>query len=92
LAAIFLVLAVGSYISVLVAPSFAVHATVHPGAWKGLWYEKNGLGQIMTWGVLACGAAALTNARPAAVVVDVRHPAVRGGWCSSPPPRPPCWA
>jgi O-antigen ligase len=61
LAAIFLVLAVGSYISVLVAPSFAVHATVHPGAWKGLWYEKNGLGQLMTWGVLACGAAALTT-------------------------------
>lgn len=59
LAAVFLVLAVGSYISVLVAPGWAVHATIHPGAWKALWFEKNGLGQIMTWGVLACASAAL---------------------------------
>ena len=59
LAAVFVVLALGSYLSVLVAPGWAIHATIHPGAWKGLWYEKNGLGQIMTWGVLACSCAAL---------------------------------
>ena len=59
LAGVFLVLALGSYLSVLVAPGWAIHATIHPGAWKALWFEKNGLGQIMTWGVLACGCAAL---------------------------------
>jgi O-antigen ligase len=59
LAAVFVVLALGSYLSVLVAPGWAIHATIHPGAWKGLWFEKNGLGQIMTWGVLACSSAAL---------------------------------
>jgi O-antigen ligase len=59
LAAVFLILAVGSYVSVLVAPAWAIHADIHPGAWKALWFEKNGLGQIMTWGVLACGSAAL---------------------------------
>ena len=58
-AAVFLVLALGTYLSVLVAPGWAIHATVHPGAWKGLWFEKNGLGQIMVWGVLACTCAAL---------------------------------
>ncbi len=59
LAGVFLILALGSYLSVLAAPGWAIHATVHPGAWKALWFEKNGLGQVMTWGVLACGCAAL---------------------------------
>ena len=59
LAGVFMLLAVGSYLAVAVAPGWAIHTTIHPGAWKGLWFEKNGLGQMMTWGVLACGSAAM---------------------------------
>jgi O-antigen ligase len=59
LAGVFTFLAIGSYIAVLVAPGWAVHQGLHDGAWKGLWYEKNGLGQIMVWGALACGCAAV---------------------------------
>lgn len=59
LAGVFLFLAIGSYIATLVAPSWAVHATIHPGAWKGLWYEKNGMGAMMSIGTLACAASAM---------------------------------
>lgn len=59
LAAVFMILAVGSYVSVLVAPGWAIHQDVHPGAWKALWYQKNATGQIMGWGTLACACAAL---------------------------------
>ena len=63
LAGVFTVLALASYISVVVAPGWAVHQDLHAGAWKALWYEKNGLGQIMVWGVLACACAAVLQPR-----------------------------
>jgi O-antigen ligase len=39
-------------------PSFGVHADIHPGAWRGLWGEKNQLGAAMAKGALACLCAA----------------------------------
>jgi exopolysaccharide production protein ExoQ len=58
-AAVFLLLAVGTYIASLLFPGFGVHATIHPGAWKGLWYEKNQMGGLMVLGTLACACAAI---------------------------------
>jgi exopolysaccharide production protein ExoQ len=60
-AAVFLLLAVGTYIASLLFPSFGVHATIHPGAWKGLWYEKNQMGGLMVLGTLACACAAIVQ-------------------------------
>jgi O-antigen ligase len=59
LAGVFLLLAVGNYIACLLFPGFGVHATIHPGAWKGLWYEKNMMGAQMVVGLLALSAAAV---------------------------------
>jgi O-antigen ligase len=58
-AATSLLLAVGSCVAALAFPSFGVHADLHPGAWKGLWYEKNMLGAVMARGALACLCAAV---------------------------------
>ena len=63
LAATYLVLAVGSAVAALATPDFGVHATIHPGAWKGLWYEKNQLGAAMAKGALACLCAAAVEPR-----------------------------
>lgn len=55
----FAVLALGSLIAGAVFPGFGVMHEIHPGAWKGLWWEKNTLGAMMAWGSLAfCAAAA----------------------------------
>lgn len=59
LAATFFVLAVGSVIAALLFPDFGVHRDIHPGAWKGLWYQKNQMGAIMAKGALACLCAAV---------------------------------
>lgn len=58
-AAMFALLAVGSLIAGAVFPAFGVMQEIHPGAWRGLWWEKNTLGAVMAWGSLAfCAAAA----------------------------------
>ena len=58
-AAMFAVLAVGSLIAGALFPSFGVMQEIHPGAWRGLWWEKNTLGAVMAWGGLTfCAAAA----------------------------------
>jgi len=62
IAAVFLLLAVGGYIASLAFPGFGVHATIHPGAWRGLWYEKNQMGGLMVLGTLACACAAIVAA------------------------------
>ena len=59
LAALFFTLAVGSLVASVAFPSFGVDASVHPGAWKGLWLEKNALGAAMVRGTLACACAAV---------------------------------
>jgi O-antigen ligase len=58
-ACMFAVLALGSFIAGAVFPGFGVMHEIHPGAWKGLWWEKNTLGAMMAWGSLSfCAAAA----------------------------------
>jgi len=56
LTAAFLVLGVGSLISVFAFPGFGVHADVNAGMWRGLWYEKNQLGMIMAVGLISAAA------------------------------------
>lgn len=58
IAGAFLALALASVATVLVAPGWAIDHDIHPGAWKGLWDEKNSLGRMMTLGALACACAA----------------------------------
>jgi O-antigen ligase len=58
----FALLAVGSAIAGLAFPAFGGDPA-HPGAWRGLWYEKNQLGWLMTHGALACACAAIFDRR-----------------------------
>lgn len=58
-AGMFVLLAVASLLVALLYPTMGVHATIHPGAWRGVWYEKNQFGALMAWGALACTAAAV---------------------------------
>lgn len=57
--------AVGSLIAGAAVPSFGRMQTLFPGAWRGLWVEKNDLGNMMTIGFMACAAAALLAPRRA---------------------------
>ena len=58
-------LAVASLAAALAFPSFGVMHELFPGAWRGLWLEKNALGNMMTIGFMACVAAALLEPRRA---------------------------
>lgn len=51
------ILAVGSAFVALAVPSLGVDQVIHVGAWKGLFFEKNGAGGFMARGTLACLAA-----------------------------------
>lgn len=57
LAAGFAILAAGSFLAGALVPGFGVMQEIHPGAWKGLWWEKNTLGAMMAWALLAFLAA-----------------------------------
>jgi exopolysaccharide production protein ExoQ len=59
IAVTFAILAVSSFLTALLTPSLGRMQVLFPGAWRGLWPEKNALGEFMTWGVLACAAAAV---------------------------------
>ncbi|HTI66949.1 MAG TPA: O-antigen ligase family protein [Caulobacteraceae bacterium] len=59
LAKVFVLLAVGSYVASLLFPGLGARDPIHPGAWNGLWYEKNQMGGLMTHGALVCAVAAL---------------------------------
>jgi O-antigen ligase len=63
LAAAHAILAVVSLFVVLAVPSFGVMHTLFPGAWRGLWTEKNTLGINMDLGFIACAAAAMLEPR-----------------------------
>jgi O-antigen ligase len=58
-------LAVASLVAALAFPAFGVMHKDFPGAWRGLWIEKNDLGNMMTTGFCACAAAALLAPRRA---------------------------
>ncbi|HEY1753628.1 MAG TPA: O-antigen ligase [Caulobacteraceae bacterium] len=61
LAASFAVLAVLSLIAALFAPQIGRMSDIFPGAWRGLWQEKNAFGGVMAMGAPICAAAALLN-------------------------------
>ena len=58
-------LALISLVVSLAIPSFGVMHELFPGAWRGLWLEKNALGNMMTIGFMVCAAAALLEPRRA---------------------------
>jgi len=61
LALSFAILAVGSLLMSVLMPSYGVMSEIHPGAWSGLWFEKNRLGGVMALAALAGMAAAFTT-------------------------------
>lgn len=65
LGACFLGLAVISLLAGLFMPSLGVMQEIFPGAWRGLWTEKNALGGIMALGFAVLAAAAMLNPRRA---------------------------
>jgi hypothetical protein len=46
-AIVFSVLIVGSYVVCIATPSIGVMTELFPGAWRGLWMEKNALGGLL---------------------------------------------
>jgi exopolysaccharide production protein ExoQ len=64
-AASYALLAVASLVAALAFPSFGVMHELFPGAWRGLWVEKNALGNIMTIGFVVCTAAGALEPRRA---------------------------
>jgi O-antigen ligase len=63
LAASFVILGVVSLASAVVMPSLGRMTEIFPGAWRGLWPEKNALGGNMALGFVICGGAAMLNPR-----------------------------
>lgn len=64
IAAAFLVMAVGSLAVSLAVPDWGRMSEIFPGAWRGLWLEKNNMGGNMAAAFAACcGAAALAPQR-----------------------------
>lgn len=61
LATAFAVLALASLAVGVFLPSVGRMSDLFPGSWRGLWFEKNALGQYMTIGFSVCTAAALLN-------------------------------
>lgn len=59
LAAMFLTIAIGSLAVAVLIPDFGRMQTLFPGAWRGLFAEKNTLGFMMCWGALICASAAV---------------------------------
>lgn len=52
----FLVMALGSLVMVFAFPSIGIHPEVNPGMWRGMWYEKNQMGAVMSAGSIAAAA------------------------------------
>ncbi|HWU15623.1 MAG TPA: O-antigen ligase, partial [Caulobacter sp.] len=63
--AAFALLIVACFVVCLAVPRIGVMTELFPGAWRGLWREKNGLGGLMAFGFCILSAAALLNPRRA---------------------------
>lgn len=61
LAGCFAVLVVASIVVCVAVPSIGVMHELFPGAWRGLWPEKNALGGNMTFGFVVLAAAGALN-------------------------------
>lgn len=57
----FAILTVVAFLMALAVPSIGVMHELFPGAWRGLWADKNALGGIMTLGFAVLAAAAMLN-------------------------------
>lgn len=66
-AATFCVLIVASYAICIAMPSKGVMTELFPGAWRGLWMEKNSLGGLMALGTCLLTATALLDPRRAKI-------------------------
>jgi len=58
-----LVMAVGSLVFVLSFPAIGIHREVNDGLWRGMWYEKNQMGQVMVCVAVAAAAWLATGDR-----------------------------
>ncbi|KQS56320.1 polymerase [Brevundimonas sp. Leaf363] len=58
-----LVLGVGSLLFVFLLPRIGVHQDVNAGLWRGLWYEKNQMGIVMTACAVASAAVLASDLR-----------------------------
>jgi exopolysaccharide production protein ExoQ len=67
LAAAFALLAIGSFVAAAVLPGLGRMHELFPGAWRGLWTDKNTLGGYMALGGVIFASAALLNPRRALV-------------------------
>ena len=65
LATLYAILAVASLITGTLIPSIGQMSEIFPGAWRGLWPEKNNLGGNMAQAVVICAAAGLLNPKRA---------------------------
>jgi O-antigen ligase len=63
LAAAFAIVSLGSLAAALALPSIGLMHELFPGAWRGLWAEKNALGGYMAIGTVISTAAAVLNPR-----------------------------
>lgn len=59
------ILAVIALLTALVLPSVGIMQSIFPGAWRGVWSEKNALGGNMALAFAIFGAAAMLNPRRA---------------------------
>lgn len=59
----FTVMMLGSAFLAIFIPKLGVMHDLFPGAWRGVWLEKNNLGSCMSIGFVAAAAAALHNPR-----------------------------
>ncbi|MDO8324737.1 MAG: O-antigen ligase [Phenylobacterium sp.] len=57
----FAILTVAAFLMALAVPSIGVMHELFPGAWRGLWADKNAHGGIMTLGFAVLAAAAMLN-------------------------------
>jgi exopolysaccharide production protein ExoQ len=61
LATAFTLIGLGSFAAGLLLPSYGRMTTLFPGAWSGLFIEKNGLGAIEAQAALFCAAAVFVD-------------------------------
>jgi O-antigen ligase len=64
-AAALAITAVACFAFGILAPSYGRMTELFPGAWRGVWYEKNALGDNMTIACIVFAAAALLNPKRA---------------------------
>ena len=61
IAAQFAILMVLSFIFAALPPHHGIMTELFPGAWRGVWTEKNGLGALMALGTLSCLSSAILS-------------------------------